>query len=79
MVAAPVPNEEWDSATPDRLDYYFTLAKPGTPVTMSGRGDLPATFAFKTREGAVGLLQITGFAENPPGVRVRYKLASTPK
>jgi serine/threonine protein kinase/tetratricopeptide (TPR) repeat protein len=35
---------------------------------------LPATFAFRTAEGAMGLLQITGFTENPRGVKLRYKL-----
>ncbi|MGA2240571.1 MAG: DUF4019 domain-containing protein [Verrucomicrobiota bacterium] len=74
MVAAPVPAEEWERATPARLDYYFTLAKPGTPATMSGRGELPVTFAFKTRQGGRGLLQITGFTDNPHGVKIRYKL-----
>jgi len=74
MVATPVPSEEWERATPARLDYYFALAKPGTPATISGRGELPATFAFKTREGGQGLLQLTGFSENPRGVKIRYKL-----
>jgi hypothetical protein len=30
---------------------------------------------FRTRSGALGLLQITGFTENPRGVKIRYKLA----
>ncbi len=77
MVAASVPDGEWEQATPARLDYYFTSAKPGTPATMSGKGALPATFAFKTREGGQGLLQITGFSDNPSGVKVRFKLVQT--
>jgi len=75
MVAAPVPSEEWDRMIPTRLEYYFTLAKPGTPVAMTAGGDLPTTFAIKTREGGSGLLQITGFTDNPRGVKIRYKLA----
>ena len=35
---------------------------------------LPATHLFKTSEGGMGLLQITGFTDNPPGVKLRYKL-----
>ncbi len=34
----------------------------------------PATYAFETREGGMGILQITGFTENPRGVKLRYKL-----
>jgi hypothetical protein len=33
-----------------------------------------STFYVRTREGGMGLLQITGFTENPRGVKVRYKL-----
>ncbi len=32
------------------------------------------TFGFKNRDGRLGLLQVTGFTDNPRGVRVRYKL-----
>ena len=34
----------------------------------------PATWLFKTREGGMGLVQITGFTENPRAVKIRYKL-----
>ncbi len=75
MVAAPVPSEEWDRLSPSSLDYYLTLSAPGTPVTMSGKGELPATYAVKTREGVRGLLQIVSLSTNdPPVVRIRYKL-----
>jgi len=80
MVASPVPTEEWDRLPPSRLDYYLTMSAPGTPVTMSGKGELPATYAVKTREGAQGLLQIVGFStNNPPEVRIRYKLVQRPR
>jgi hypothetical protein len=32
------------------------------------------TYVFKTREGGMGILQITGFSENPRSVNIRYKL-----
>jgi hypothetical protein len=73
LVAVPVPPQEWDMA-PARLDYYLAAAKPGTPATMSAKGDLPATFVIQTREGGRGLLQITGFTDNPLGVKIHYKL-----
>jgi hypothetical protein len=41
-------------------------------------GSLPATFVFKTREGSMGLLQITGMSDSPPGMKIRYKLVQTP-
>lgn len=73
LVAVPVPSSEWDT-TPARFDSYLSTAKPGTPVTMSAKGDLPATFMIQTREGSRGLLQILGLTEDKRGVRIRYKL-----
>jgi serine/threonine protein kinase len=39
----------------------------------------PLTFAFQTSAGGVGVLQITGFTENPRGVKIRYKLVQNAK
>jgi serine/threonine protein kinase len=38
---------------------------------------LPKSFLFKSRAGTMGLLQITGFTENPRGVKLRYKLVQS--
>lgn len=35
------------------------------------------TFALQTGRGAIGILQITGFTNNPAGVKIRYKLAQS--
>ncbi|HLP77702.1 MAG TPA: hypothetical protein VK327_12380, partial [Candidatus Paceibacterota bacterium] len=74
MAAVPAPSTVWDETNPQALDFYLEMAKPGTPVVMSGRGELPVTFVIRTHEGSRGVVQITGFAENPPGVKIRYKL-----
>jgi hypothetical protein len=74
LIAVPVASNEWDMA-PARLDYYLAAAKAGTPVTMSAKGDLSATYVIRTREGGRGLLQIVGVTDNPRGVKIRYKLA----
>ena len=34
---------------------------------------------FRTRSRTLGILQITGFTKNPPGVKIRYKLVQTGK
>lgn len=36
---------------------------------------MPKTFLFKTREGGVGILQITGFVDGDRAVKIRYKIA----
>ncbi|MEP6663710.1 MAG: hypothetical protein ABJC04_08605, partial [Verrucomicrobiota bacterium] len=38
--------------------------------------ELPQTLVFQTVAGNRGVLQITGFTENPRGVKIRYKLAA---
>jgi hypothetical protein len=37
------------------------------------------TVLIRTRAGRYGLLQITGFTENPRGVKLRYKLVQSGK
>ncbi len=52
----------------------LTAENPGH--RLSFRGDGP--FAFKTREGGRGVLQILESTDNPPSVKVRYKLVQPP-
>lgn len=42
--------------------------------TLAWATNTTTIYAFKTREGSIGLLQITGHTENPRGVKIRYKL-----
>ncbi len=68
--------DQWDEIT--HLQALETLQRNHMAVggsvgaVVSGTG--PHTFLFKTGSGKIGLLQITGFTENPRGVRIRYKL-----
>jgi hypothetical protein len=53
-------------------------AEPGTSFTIMSQGNLsslPDTCVFRTREGGLGILQVTGQTANPPGLKVRYKFA----
>ncbi len=34
----------------------------------------PQTFAFETREGALGVLQITEFRDRPRSIKIRHRL-----
>jgi serine/threonine protein kinase len=46
---------------------------PGAYQTGDYPGKLPLTIFFRTPACKLGLLQITGFTENPRGVKIRYK------
>ena len=75
-VVKPVSRDAWDNFTAADVRQIvvplITTLQGG--VAMPATSKLPTTFAFKTREGGMGLLQITGFTNSPPGVKIRYKL-----
>jgi len=76
MIVIPIDNPSWDD--PEKASYFeqfITWGKPGSPVFMIGKGELPVTYLFKTREGGIGILQITGFTDEPKGVKIHYKMA----
>ena len=79
MVVLRYPKEAWDALSPGDLlmNELLVQGKPsGFPYgAMDANGEEPpATYAFKTREGGIGLLQIIGFTQAPPGVKIRYKM-----
>lgn len=79
MIFAALENTDWDSLSPVKLiarlhQNFFqpSTLKPGQNV------ELPATFAFRTREGGTGILQLLAFDEAKAGATVRYKLVQQP-
>jgi predicted Ser/Thr protein kinase len=78
--AIPVKPTAWDEFRPGLVLEVLSAsiaARNGLVIRMSA-DQVPATFAFKTREGGVGLLQITGTTDDPRGVKIRYKLIQSP-
>jgi len=78
LISQLVRADRWDNLTAAELSDFVERNKqayafPGSALGGSVETDIP-TFLFKTREGGVGLLQLAGFADNPPGVKIRYKL-----
>jgi serine/threonine protein kinase len=73
--AKEVSADKWDEVTADWVaDNASKIEHTWESQKMSGVGNLPKTFLFKTGVGGMGLLQIIGFTENPRGVKIRYKL-----
>lgn len=71
MVAIPTSEDNWEPHS--RILSQVDLGKPGSPIPISGHGNLPATYLFKTREGNRGVLQILEIIDNQ-AVKIRYKL-----
>jgi hypothetical protein len=71
-----VPDRVWDK--PWLLDEFCAQLLTDPPAETSravfGRKDGSATWVFHTLHHGAGLLQIVSYAENPRGVKIRYKL-----
>jgi tetratricopeptide (TPR) repeat protein len=76
-VLLPVDKAAWDSMSSEAVVAAVVPVKPDTThwtMATTLTNGLPATHLFKTSEGGMGILQITGFTDNPRGVKLRYKL-----
>ena len=71
MQVVPVPEDNWDNITSASFASQLRSVQPLPEMFLRGE---TATFLFKTRERGTGILQITGFTDNPRAVKFRYKL-----
>ncbi len=79
-VLLPADKSAWDSMSPQAVVAVVAPVKVDTTrwtMATTLTNGLPATHLFRTSEGGMGILQITGFNEDPPGVKIRYKLVQT--
>lgn len=72
----PAPNIPLETVTAADVALNWDLQSqiPRQEQIVGAVSSQPTTYFFKTREGGMGVLQITGFTENPRGVKLRYKL-----
>jgi hypothetical protein len=73
-----LPRESWEQTDPSQVAGSLHDTGQDVPAKFGDSSRLNNatnfTYGFKTRDGSVGLLQITAFNNNPPGVTIRYKL-----
>jgi predicted Ser/Thr protein kinase len=79
MTIRRIDGDPWEIITDtdmDNLGAFLSsgVTAPGSWQTGDFPGKLPHTIFFKTGVTKLGLLQVTGFTENPRGVKLRYKL-----
>lgn len=81
MIFLPSNSSWWEKTSAHALATMdlWKKGKPGRPAYMAGKGELPATYIFKTSEDGIGILQITGFNNDPKGVNIRYKMLQKPQ
>jgi len=64
----------WENRHANEVRVSYELEQGQTATVSGATNTLPLTFAFRTQHGTSGLLQITGFIDNPRAVKIRYKL-----
>jgi hypothetical protein len=70
--------DNWDDYSPEKLEESLhnndqdAMARFGDSSPLNNPTNF--TYGFKTRDGSVGLLQITAITENPAAATIRYKL-----
>jgi serine/threonine protein kinase len=75
VVIQSVGREEWETLTAEQVKQALGNAPfSGFTHDTGPLEDLPKVWLFKTFHGAMGILQLSGFTENPRGVKIRYKL-----
>ncbi|HEU6449271.1 MAG TPA: protein kinase [Verrucomicrobiae bacterium] len=76
MKTLSVPSQTWDNLSPELLGQLERGPRQDTNffAPLNSDWSSPPTWLFQTREGSVGILQITGFTPNPRSVKIRYKL-----
>jgi len=76
MAVLPVATNLWSDAGATDMATNHALAQmePNKITAISPAVDQTDTYFFRTREGGLGILQILGQTDNPPGVKIRYKL-----
>lgn len=72
MIARFRGDDEWNAPFA-HVNERLAVGDPGSPMVMAAQG-FPSTFFIRTREGGTGIVQITGIAEEPRGVRIRLKM-----
>ena len=77
MATAPAIADGLENASPADIWYNWNLMvnEPKARTTLiKPPANGTDTYYFRTRDDTWGVLQITGFSENPHGVKIRYKL-----
>ena len=75
LAISPVPERWWTSLTRARLDRAVDRsAENHNSIDADLLRSLPATFAFRTREGGEGVLQVTAVDGKGRTMTIRYKM-----
>jgi hypothetical protein len=74
LAVLPAPAQCWEELMPaDAAARLESQPASSFVILFHANGSSPETCLFRTRDGGIGILQLTGYASEPPGVKIRYK------
>ena len=83
MKVEALENDAWDKLTAEAVRQRLAATPSKRCQKLNPGENKPATYAFQTRKGGLGILQVLGFDESTrqntvvPAVKLRYKLVQT--
>jgi len=76
MIVRQIPNAQWDSVTPSEVSRELDKWSENEVWYPSMKATrFPTTYAYRTKAGGIGVLQIVGYDEESKTARIRYKVA----
>jgi hypothetical protein len=84
LMLAPLQSNDWQTLTPEELREKLRTEPLPQTRHSANFGQVPGTYAIRTREGSLGVLEVLGATDGPrwipsPGVKIRYKLVDAPQ
>jgi serine/threonine protein kinase len=74
LAVVPASAECWDRLTPEQAAARLDAQPHDTfGIILYGRERPPYTCIFQTRNGGIGILQLTKYVSDPLGLKLRYK------
>jgi len=78
MATDEAKGSDWDTLSSEELIARLRRKALLVETNLLPWRKSPTSWLFVTRKGVSGILEITGFSDNPRGVKIRYKLAEAP-
>ena len=70
IAALPAPAQCWEELTPaDAAARLEGQPAVSFVILFLANGSFPETCVFRTRDGGIGILQLTGYVSEPPGAK----------
>ncbi len=78
LALLPVSERDWDGLSATQVSKSLATAEGAEGARIADLKE-DTTVLLRTSKGGMGMLQILGFTDNPPSVKIRYKMVQAAK